>query len=74
MKSIVFIVEKTDTGYSAYAENYPAFTTGSNIAELKSNTLDAINSWFELKGQSEMSETDVKLQFDLPQLKNIELI
>lgn len=74
MKNIVFIVEKTNTGYSAYAENYPAYTTGDNLAELKTNILNAINSWFEHKGEPEVSEADIKLQFDLPQLKSVELV
>ncbi len=69
MKNIVFVVEKTGTGYAAHAENYPAFTTGSNIAELKANILNTVNSWFELKEQPEASEAAIKLQFDLPQLK-----
>ena len=32
---IKMIVEKTKTGYSAYAENYPVFTVGKTLEELK---------------------------------------
>lgn len=47
MKKISIIVEKTETGYSAYAEDYPVYTVGSNLDELKSNILEAINLYFE---------------------------
>lgn len=47
MKKIIVKVEKTTTGFSAYAEKYPAFTTGRNSAELISNMVDSINTYFE---------------------------
>jgi hypothetical protein len=47
---IVVIVEKTHTGYSAYAEKYPIFTTGKTVADLLSNAVEAINLYFEEKG------------------------
>jgi hypothetical protein len=70
MKKIVFIVEKTDTGFSAYAEdfnNIPAGTTGDTMAELQNNILDAYNSVAELKGLNEATIDDITLQLDLPQ-------
>ena len=36
---INMIVEKTRTGYSAYAENYPVFTVGKTLDELKFNLI-----------------------------------
>ena len=36
-------VEKTDTGYSAYDENYPVYITGRTAAELLKNLKEAIN-------------------------------
>ncbi len=47
MKKIIVKVEKTTTGFSAYAEKYPAFTTGRNSAELIGNMVDSINTYFE---------------------------
>jgi hypothetical protein len=41
------IIEKTDTGFSAYAEDYPIFTTSLNISELFGQTLEATNLFFE---------------------------
>ena len=47
MKKIIVKVEKTTTGFSAYAEKYPAFTTGRSCAELISNMVDSINTYFD---------------------------
>lgn len=66
MKKIATIVEKTETGYSAYAENYPVFTVGNNLDELKSNILEALNLYFE--GVHELvTLDDIKITLDLPQ-------
>ncbi|MEI2694032.1 MAG: helix-turn-helix transcriptional regulator [Saprospiraceae bacterium] len=46
-REIKFIIEKTNTGFSAFAKNYPIFTTGSSIPELMNNILDASNLYFE---------------------------
>ncbi len=32
-KKIIMTVEKTDTGFSAFSENYPIFATGKSIPE-----------------------------------------
>lgn len=66
MKKIVTIVEKTETGYSAYAENYPVFTVGNNLDELKSNILEALNLYFE-GGHMPVTLDDIKITLDLPQ-------
>ncbi len=34
---IEMIVEKTKTGYSAYAEKFPVYTVGTTLNELKAN-------------------------------------
>ena len=44
---INIIIEKTKTGFSAYALDYPIFTTGSNMAELIGNAYEAIQLFFE---------------------------
>ena len=46
-KKIKMIVEKTDTGFSSFAENYPVYTTGRTIPELLDNALEAVNLSFE---------------------------
>ncbi|MBW8334407.1 MAG: helix-turn-helix transcriptional regulator [Prolixibacteraceae bacterium] len=66
MKKIVTIVEKTETGYSAYAENYPVFTVGNNLDELKSNILEALNLYFEGE-HVPVKLDDIKITLDLPQ-------
>jgi predicted RNase H-like HicB family nuclease len=63
---ITMIVEKTKTGYSAYAEKYPVFTVGKTLEELKSNILEAINLHHEKSGKS-VTEDDLKIVLDLPQ-------
>ncbi len=63
---IKMIVEKTKTGYSAYAEKYPVYTVGTSLEELKANILEALNLHFE-KGGKTISEKDLKITLDLPQ-------
>jgi len=63
---IEMTVEKTKTGYSAYAEKYPVFTVGSSLEELKSNILEALNLYFEKQGKA-IKEQDLKINLDLPQ-------
>ncbi len=46
-KKIKIIVEKTGTGFSAYAEDYPIFTTGRTIPELINNSYEATQLFFE---------------------------
>jgi predicted RNase H-like HicB family nuclease len=63
---ITIIVEKTKTGYSAYAEKYPVYTVGNSLDELKSNILEAVNLLLEKSGKS-ITEDDLKIVLDLPQ-------
>ncbi|MBS1663743.1 MAG: type II toxin-antitoxin system HicB family antitoxin [Bacteroidetes bacterium] len=63
---ITMIVEKTKTGYSAYAEKYPVYTVGKSLEELKTNILEAINLHLEKSGKS-VTEDDMKIMLDLPQ-------
>ncbi len=41
------VIEKTETGYSAFAEDYAIFTTAGTIPELMENTIEASNLFFE---------------------------
>jgi predicted RNase H-like HicB family nuclease len=63
---IDMIVEKTKTGYSAYAEKYPVYTVGNSLEELKTNMLEALNLFFEAKGKT-ITEKDLKITLDMPQ-------
>ena len=47
MKRLTVNVEKTGTGYSAYAEKYPVYTTGTDVKELERNIKQAFEFYFE---------------------------
>jgi transcriptional regulator with XRE-family HTH domain len=67
---IVFIVEKTSDGFSAYAKDFdkiPAGTTGDTMKELRQNIEDAYNSVADLRGWPEVSIDDITIQYDLGQ-------
>lgn len=66
MKKIAIIVEKTKTGYSAYSENYPVYTVGNNLDELKNNIVEALSIYFE-EAESKLTPEDLKITLDLPQ-------
>ena len=69
MKPVKFIVEKTFTGYSAYAKDdkYPLTTVGETINELKTNILDALNSYRTFNGLPEVGNESIAVQIDLSQ-------
>ncbi len=39
--------KKTDTGFSAFSDEYPIYTTGKTITELMNNALEAASLNFE---------------------------
>ncbi len=47
MEKIKMILERTNTGYSAYAEDYPIFTSGESMPELLNNAQEAIELYYE---------------------------
>lgn len=63
---IEMIVEKTNTGYSAYSAKYAVYTVGGSLEELKTNIIEALNLRFEKQGKT-IAETDLKITLDLPQ-------
>jgi hypothetical protein len=66
MKKVVVKVERTGTGFSAYAETYPAFTTGRNSAELVANMVDSLNGYFESENiKKRVAPGDLTFQIDL---------
>jgi predicted RNase H-like HicB family nuclease len=67
MKKINLTVEKTSTGFSAYAENYPVFTTGNTMTELKANIVEALNLYNEEMELPMVDESQIAINLDLPQ-------
>ncbi len=60
------VVEKTETGFSAFSEDYPIFTTGRTIPELVSNAYEAANLFFEDE-KIEVSHEDLRFEIDFKQ-------
>ena len=63
---IEMIVERTKTGYSAYAEKLPVYTTGNTLEELKTQMIEALNLYFKREGRT-ITEKNLKITLDLPQ-------
>ncbi|HPE76112.1 MAG TPA: helix-turn-helix transcriptional regulator [Draconibacterium sp.] len=62
---IKIIVEKTKTGFSAYSEEYPIFTTGKTIPELMNNALEATQLNFE--DEYIITHENLKFEIDFAQ-------
>ena len=65
-KKFRFIVEKTRTGFSAYSDIHPVFTTGKTLTELNSNMLEAINFYLE-EEELLAGPENIVLEIDLKQ-------
>ena len=65
-KKIILILEKTKTGFSAYAANYPIFTTGKTISEILDNAFEAASLYFEEKNIS-ITHENIKFEVDFKQ-------
>jgi hypothetical protein len=65
-KKIQFTVEKTDTGFSAYSDIYPVYTTGQSFTELLNNAVEAMNLFLSENG-SQITENNIALEIDLKQ-------
>lgn len=63
-RNITMTVEKTDTGFSAFSEDYPIFTTGQSIPELINNTYEATEFYFE-EVTVKVNRNDIKLRLIL---------
>ncbi len=66
-KKIEITVEKTDTGFSAYANDWGVFSTGANIPELVSHLVEAINLFLEEDDVEPIQVSDLRLNLDLKQ-------
>ncbi len=65
-KKIKIIVEKTDTGFSGFSEEYPVYTTGKTISELMDNALEAVNLNFEDENLT-LTQENLKFEIDFQQ-------
>jgi len=65
-KKIKMIVEKTDTGFSAFSEEYPIFTTGSTISELMDHAYEAATLYFE-EDKVQIAQEKLKFEIDFKQ-------
>lgn len=62
------IIEKTNTGYSAFAKDYPVGTVGHTSDELFNHMLEAMNLYFHEAGfDRKVTMHDLKITLDLPQ-------
>jgi hypothetical protein len=66
MKKIILTVEKTNTGFSAFSEQYPIFTTGQSVPELINHTYEAVALYFE-NAQKKVTPNDIAFKIDFEQ-------
>jgi len=59
---IKLTVEKTDTGFSAFGQDHPLFTTGETIPGLIDNALEAAQLYFE---EVDLQPKHEDLQFEI---------
>jgi predicted RNase H-like HicB family nuclease len=65
-KKIKIKVEKTNTGFSAYASDYSVYTTGNTFTELLDNIVEAMNFYLEDKNV-QINVSNIEFQIDLKQ-------
>ena len=66
-KKIRMIVEKTNTGFSAYSDKYSIFTTGKTILELVNNAYEVATLCFE-ENNIEFVHENLQFEIDFKQL------
>ncbi|MEP7198007.1 MAG: XRE family transcriptional regulator [Saprospiraceae bacterium] len=62
IKKVEFVVEKTRSGFSAFAEDLPIYTTGKNLAELIGNAYEATQLYFEV---DKISSSNFKIKYHI---------
>ena len=60
------IVEKTETGFSAFSVDTPIFTTGKTVPELINNSYEAVQLYFE-EEKINISHENIKFEVDFRQ-------
>jgi predicted RNase H-like HicB family nuclease len=69
-EKIIMVIEKTETGFSAYSQTFPIFTTGKSIPELMNNSLEAVSLYFEGSGK-EIIADNIRYEIEFKQFFNI---
>ena len=63
-KNFKFIIEKTNTGYSAFEKDTPIFTSGLTMLELQHGALEATNLYLEEYNRSTtLDQIDFEIDF-----------
>jgi predicted RNase H-like HicB family nuclease len=65
-KKITMIVEKTNTGFSAFSNDYPLYTTGRTIPELIDHAFEALELFFE-DDKIKVTRENLKFEIDFKQ-------
>lgn len=65
-KKIRLVVEKTETGFSAYSKKYPVYTTGQSITDLIYHAVEAMNLYLSEQDARVTSE-NIEFEIDIPQ-------
>ena len=65
-KKIKMTVEKTETGFSAYSDEYSVFTTGESFTDLLHNAVEATNLYLSDQ-TSQITEKNIEFEIDLQQ-------
>jgi len=65
-RRLIFIMERSDTGFSVYSKKYPIYSTGRNISELYTNAVEAANLYFEDQ-ETIITSSNIDLEIDLKQ-------
>ena len=63
---IIFVLEKTDTGFSAYSKDYPIFTSGQSIVEILANAYEAVRLFFE-EEEVRFLKDNIRFEIDFQQ-------
>ena len=65
-KILDVVIEKTDTGYSAFAEEIEVYSTAKNMDSLTGNLVEALNLYYE-DDELYVDYANLRLHLDIPQ-------
>ena len=65
-QKIKLTVEKTGTGFSAYSQKFPLYTTGTSVPELLNNSYEAVQLFFD-DGNARITREDIQFEIDFKQ-------
>lgn len=64
MQTVTFLIEKTNGGYTAYAEGFSILTDGKTIKQVRANALEAVKEQCEVTGENS-ADFDVTFEYDV---------